>query len=353
MPKLFKILLLALCTVSSAATAHAQKFLWEIGLDCRFDNREYGSEIAADGTIFGTRLSPQAGLGWGESNALMIGFDLRADFGQREFPSPEGVFYYRYADSRFKAFAGIFPRKNIIGGYPYAFFSDSVRFYDNNLEGVLLQYHGRRGYLEFGCDWNSRISGEQREKFMVFMAGRLDFCAFHVGFNANMYHHAGSEIERGVVDNILIYPYAGADIGQLVNFSELSLRVGWLQAFQNDRRYVGEYVRKGGIQIDTRIEKWGVGVGNSLYLGGGLMPYYIGIADGQPAYGDGLYYGEPFYRTSSGIYNRLELYWNPVSKGGVKLHVGSVFHYDGSVVGWQQVLSLQVAISDKMFGKKR
>ncbi len=349
MPKTLRIVLVTICASTLALSAGAQKFLWEIGFDGRFDNREYGSAIAPDGTIFGAKLSPQVGLEWGEGNALMAGIDLRADFGQREFPLPEGVFYYRYSDRRFKAFAGILPRKNMIGEYPFAFFSDSIRFCDNNIEGVLLQYHGRRGFLEFGCDWNSRISGAQREKFMIFMAGRLELDMFHIGFNQNMYHHAGSEIERGVVDNILLYPYAGVDIGGLIDLSELSLRVGWMQSFQNDRRYIDRYVAPGGVQIDLCAEKWGVGVSNTLYLGDNLMPYYTSTVAEQPSYGCGLYYGDPFYRTDSGVYNRLEIYWNPVSKDGIELHIGSVFHYDGSVVGWQQVLSLQVALSNSMF----
>ena len=69
-----------------------------------------------------------------------------------------------------------------------------------------------------------------------------------------MYHHAGSETVRGVVDNILIYPFAGADFTHyLPQFSALYFQVGWLQTFQNDRAYVGRYVTPGGIPV------WSVG----------------------------------------------------------------------------------------------
>lgn len=349
MPKALLILLVTICAALMPERARAQEFLWEIDFDSRFDNREYGSPIAADGTIFGARLSPQVGLGWGRGNSIMGGVDLRVDFGQGEFSEPEGVLYYNYNMNGYRAFAGVFPRKNMMGDYINAFFSDSMRFYDNNIEGVLLQYGGRRGYLEFGCDWNSKVSGDRHEKFMIFTAGHIRFGSFHMGFAQNMYHHAGSETVRGVVDNILLYPYVGAEIGRSVNLTTLLLRVGWVQSFQNDRRYVDRYVSPGGVQIDLRAEKWGVGIANSLYLGDNLMPYYTATVAGQPSYGDGLYYGDPFYRTDSGVYNRLEIYWHPVSNDNIDLHVGSVFHFDGSRVGWQQVLSLRVSLFDGMF----
>ncbi|MFQ8807240.1 MAG: hypothetical protein ACLR8Y_22200 [Alistipes indistinctus] len=32
----------------------------------------------------------------------------------------------------------------------------------------MLQYMGGRGYVEFGCDWNSMFSKTTREKFLLF-----------------------------------------------------------------------------------------------------------------------------------------------------------------------------------------
>ena len=73
--------------------------------------------------------------------------------------------------------------------------------------------------------------------------------------------------------------------------------------------------------------------------------------EGQPAYGAELYPGELFYRTTAGVYNRLEIYWSHCFPSGVAFKVASVHHYDGHGWGWQQRIELQVPLSDKMFRK--
>ncbi len=79
------------------------------------------------------------------------------------------------------------------------------------------------------------------------------------------------------------------------------------------------------------------------------MPYYESTVAGQPAYGPGLYSGEPFYRTDKGIYDRLEVYWKHKFGSDIALKVSAVQHYDGDGWGWQQKLELQVYLSDRMF----
>ncbi len=342
------ILIIVLAVGGGMGSAFGQRFIWEADMDFRFDNREFkDTPLSESQTLFGARLIPQAGIGWGKGNSLMLGVDLLADFGQRTFyTDPALVFYYGYDWGKFRAAAGVFPRKKLIGTYSNAFFSDSVRFYDSELEGLLLQYVDRNGYLELGCDWNSMYSADRREKFMVFSAGSIRQGVAYAGYNFDMYHHAGSYTLGGVVDNILIYPYIGLDLSRRLFFDKLYLQVGWLQAFQNNRKYEGYYRKPNGAQIEARIEKRGIGIYNNLYLGDNLMPFYASNAsdDHQP-YGSGLYFGEPFYRTESGIYNRLEIYWEPFRKSDVKGRIASVHHFDGHHWVWQQVVSLSVTIN--------
>ena len=40
------------------------------------------------------------------------------------------------------------------------------------------QYTGSHGYVELVLDWNSMLVGNQREKFSIFSAGRLNYGAF-------------------------------------------------------------------------------------------------------------------------------------------------------------------------------
>lgn len=352
--KALKPLIITALLLLGALPLRAQEFLWEGYFDYRFDNREYESlSVAESGTLYGARIVPLAGIGWGRGNAVMAGADLMTDFGLGSFhTNPEFLIYYKYTGEKFTSYFGKFPRYKVEGEYTNAIFSDSVRFYDSCLEGLLLQYKGRRGYAELGLDWNSMPTDEQRERFMIFSAGRLDLGIFYLGYNLSMLHHAGSDTERGVVDNVLLYPHAGIDLSGRYGFGKLYLRAGWLQAFQNDRRYIGEYVLPGGAQVEARVERWGFGLYNSLYLGKGLMPYFTGTVADQPDYGYGLYYGDPYYRTDSGIYDRVELYWQLRTRYNVNVCVASVHHFDGGGWGWQQTLTVQILLNKELFRKK-
>lgn len=339
------------------ANASAQRFLWNADFDFRFDNKEYASvKNDLSVTNFTVRLTPQIGIGWGKEgrHALLAGIDLLNDFGKDTYVSRQMICYYRYTDTNYGVWFGRFPRRNLIGTYSNAFFSDYVSYYDSNLDGLAAHYVNEHGYVELVLDWDSMLADNQREKFMIFSAGQGSLGAFYGGYNMSMYHHAGSVQERGVVDNILLYPYAGADFAKYAPaFAALYLQVGWLQSFQNDRRYIGHFVKPGGLQVEARIQRWGFGIYNTLYLGDNLMPYYTGTVDGQPDYGGGLYKGEPFYRTDHGIYNRLELYWQHMFGSAVAFKVSSIHHYDGSGWGWQQQLELEVYLSEKMFRHPR
>ncbi|MBO5974675.1 MAG: hypothetical protein J6P95_03010, partial [Paludibacteraceae bacterium] len=162
----------------------AQKFLWDVDFAFQFDNREYKSDLAKSKTFFGTRLAPEIGVGWDDpkkgTHSLMLGGDAIFDFGAKKFNVlPELTVYYAYNSAKFNAYAGILPRRKMIGHYSNAFLSDSIRFYDANMEGLLLQYSDDEllknggGNVEIGIDWNSMYSKELREKFLIFSAGHF------------------------------------------------------------------------------------------------------------------------------------------------------------------------------------
>ena len=139
--KTIPILLLAISSLATAVSA--QELKWNVGFDFNFDNREYGDLQIPSQTLFGARLSPEIGLAWGprDRHSLMVGVDVVKAFGRDRFcEDPELVMYYGYRSDKFRVSAGIFPRSRMIGEYSQAIFSDSVRFYDNNIEGLLLQY---------------------------------------------------------------------------------------------------------------------------------------------------------------------------------------------------------------------
>ena len=216
--------------------------------------------------------------------------------------------------------------------------------------------------------WSSAATGtacfrKPPVKFLLFSAGRLGLGArqmFFVGYNLTMYHHAGWDsseepdptVGDGVVDNVLVEPFVGVDFTRIVPcMQELSLRAGWINGFQNDRKYVGEYVTPHGFQLEIKAQKWKFGIFNTLYAGKNLMPYYM-TDNPSLDYGPGLYWGEPWYRTNR-IYDRHELYWQPLCNETMKLRVASVHHYDGHKWGWQQKVLFTVNLGQHRVFKKK
>ena len=339
------------------------KFTYDVDFEMNFDNREfYRSDFSSSMTIFGARLTPAIGLEAkqkdGTSHRIMVGADIMKDFGSNKSNSDlleEISLYYRLEKkikkTKMSIYAGIFPRKTMDGKYSDAFFSDSLRFYDNNLEGLLLKFKRPKAYFEVGCDWMGQYSENQRERFMVFTSGEGRIAPIlSIGYAGYMYHYANSWNVKGLVDNILVNPYARFDFGRLVDFQRLSLSLGYLQAFQNNRRHVGHYVFPGGFHADLEIRKWNVAIKNMAYYGSDLMPYYNYNDASGAKYGSDLYFGDPFYRvhddltTGPGLYDKVEVCYEPRIGRYLRIRVAALFHFHGShYSGCQQVVGLRAS----------
>jgi hypothetical protein len=371
--------MLLLFSFSLRAEDGKVRFAYDVDFETRFDNREYyRSAFSSSMTIFGARLTPMAGFDINQSgkisHRLMAGIDVRKDFGASpvskllsggvDIPETslsqnntalfgEMTLYYRLnAHTRkgdVQLYAGIFPRRAVGGEYSDVFFSDSLRFYDNNMEGILLKVSNSRSYWELGCDWMGQLGQVRKEKFMIFSSGERNITQFFkVGYSGYMYHFASSEKARGVVDNILLNPYVSADLATSVGFQQFSVRLGWVQAMQHDRVFVGHYVFPAGGELDLVIKKWNFGIRNRLFCGTDMMPYYNSMDAGGDKYGDRLYFGDPFYRMHDdgtagiGIYDRVEFFYEPQVGPYLKIGVGARFHFHGSrYSGCQQVFSLK------------
>jgi hypothetical protein len=333
MDRLFVLLVL---TFALLPCGYSQKVVWGVYFDTQFDNREYNSSFNDSQTLFGAKLTPVVGLGWREGSALLVGATMIEEFGAQTFEKrPEMLLYYHYDSAERSVWAGRFSRKALIGEYGNAFFSDSIRFFDANIDGVLLQYRRDGGYAELAMDWDSRQSKTRREKFMIVSSAMQKWGAGYGGYHFLMHHHAMVTGGSGVVDNVWVMPFVGIDLGGRGFFDELLLEVGWLQSFQNDRSNEGKYIRPAGLHIRAQLEKGGVGVLHTLFRGDCMMPYY-------GRYGNELYQGDSFYATTNGEYHRLEIYWKPLQWRDADLKVSSVHHYDGRVWSWQQLASFTV-----------
>lgn len=382
--------LLCLVTLSMPLYARNEdddkaRFTYDADFEMRFDNREYyKSAFSSSMTVFGARLTPAIGLYVPQKeknmeHRVMLGVDVMKDFGASPISSQitggiatdetspalentalfrEILLYYRMnkatAWTGLELYAGIFPRRASLGSYSEVFFSDSLRFYDNNLEGILLKIHRPKAYWEVGCDWMGQFGQARKERFMIFSSGSSHITSFFdVGYSAYMYHFAGSEKARGVVDNILLNPYVRFDVGARVGFQEFSLRLGWLQGMQHDRVFVGHYVLPGGGELDITLKKWNVTLRNHLYYGSDMMPYYNSLDAGGDKYGTRLYMGDPFYRihddgrTGPGSYDRLDISYEPHIGRYLSVMISARFHFHSfRYSGCQQVVGVKFNINE-------
>lgn len=320
---------------------YAQNLVLEVDFATRFDNREYSaSESGVPQTLFSARVSPRIGIEWEESNRLMFGVDLLQDFGDNTkfLTHARPTMYYQFKSDIVHANAGVFDRKELMGEYSSAFFSDSTVFYNNRIYGFLGRYESsqrEKTYIELALNWEGMISEESREMFRIISAGRYTFDKLYMGYAFTMFHFANSLLVQNVSDNVLMNPFVGVEFNAFFDFN---IKGGFLIAPQRVRYFEEGWKMPCGGQFDFTISKNGLKLDNRLYLGGNLQPYYH-------RHDAGFYAGEQFYGTTKGIYNRTWVgYERSFFNDSVSVEAGAVFHYDGSNVSSQQIIKLSVAI---------
>lgn len=379
MPRIKHIILSVITAAAFAMHAYAAPgkekvtFAYDLDFEMNFDNREfYKSDFSESMTIFGARLTPSVGIdvrqGKGVNHKLMAGIDIMKDFGDSLAPKDllrEVTLYYNmektFRRSEFTMYAGIFPRKTMEGRWGGAFFSDSLTFYDNNLEGLLLKLRRPKAYFELGADWMGMTGEYRRERFMIFSSGQGRVLPYtHLGYSAYVYHYAGSRKVRGVVDNMLLNPYLTIDLSRPLGIQDFNITAGWIQALQNDRKNIGTYTFPGGGELDIEVRNWNVGVRNRLYIGHDIMPLYNKLDAGGFKYGnENLYLGDPFYRVNDrgehkvGSYDRLEIFYAPKVGNCVSISIKAVLHFNElKYSGFQQMVGVKFNIQE-MINRKR
>ncbi len=354
------ILLAALATVTiGLQKSGAQEFLWGVRLDTRFDNREFAKIKRADavnsGTWFSVRAAPVVGIGLGGGHSIMGGgsftFDMGAPLNKRP---PELLLYYNFSKQKYGVYAGKFERRHLIGAYSRAIIAGGSYFYDDVIEGFALQYTPGRSYLELVLDWDGMQSPTERESFRILSAGEFNPVAdnwarwFTAGYSLDVYHLANSTGgAQGVVDHILVEPWVGVRFDRLgdIWLDKLSLKVGWINSFDRERKGDNTWKMPGGPMADFNIEKRKVGIRSRIYTGGHQFPFWF-------EYGSRVYKGDPMYAVFDGFYNFTQIYWRPQLAKGVRLEMELGLHFDTSGLGFQQVAWIGVTLDNGMFGKK-
>lgn len=322
-----------------------------------FDNREFdtgGNLYTNSMTIGAARLTPSIGLDIRQdrrlSHRLMLGVDIMKNLGESPTgPDDRGLdnsklfreltLYYTFrmdrGENRLGVTLGIMPKKLRLGSYGDEFISDSLAFYDNNIEGALITLRRPRAVYELGCDWMGMQGHNRRERFMIFSYGEGMLNRWlSAGWTASVYHMANSLEVKGVMDNILLEPFLRADLGRNTSLQKLEARIAWVQAAQRNRLAGGGMVHPYGGKLDLSVRNWNLGVENSLYVGTSLMPFYNDTDEGGYKYGSMLYRGSPFYRIhregnwkKCGAYDMAQIYWEPRICAFMDLKISALFHF--------------------------
>ena len=342
------------------------EFDYNVHADWFFVNNEYGASDESydpSRTMTGIRVTPSLGLRYTHKagvHRLMGGIDLLKEFGAN--PVGRGAessvrqenwdifreitLFYQFSGgwgkTSFTGVAGAYPRYLTEGKYTTAILSDKVRFYDNNLEGLLLKFRRPRSYYEVGADWNGKYGTDRRERFNIFSYGDVYLAKWlHFGWQAMFQHYAGSVNVKGVVDDHFLNPWLKFDFTPYVPLQEFSLQTGAFAAYQFDRRAGGSPVFPLGADVVLDVRNWGVGVRNEAYYGKGLLPFWFDTDAAGNMYGPDLYYRSTFWRMDSiPFYDRLEVYWTPRITDFLRAKVSAVFHFGDAYFGWQQIATL-------------
>ena len=296
-----KLKILTLLTLISCAI-NAQKFVYDIDFLTFFDNRESRIPSYPSKTLFGVRLSPEIGFEINDStygnHRLMAGASYTQPFGS-QWPDIKirPTIYYRYRQQGFDLSLGFVPWRNIRTSLPDYLFSDSLRYFSPNIQGVHFGYSSRHGFAEFICDWRGMQSPETREAFRLLLTGEYHHQCFFAGGNAQL-NHLASRLNAydGVCDDITAQPFVGVNFSQLTPLDTLALRTSYILSYQRERRTNTLYIAHGFL-AELSLKWRFLAVENNLYIGNPLMPLYS-------QYGPQLNQGETFYQHP--IYNKTE-----------------------------------------------
>jgi len=326
MRNLFAISLILLNILPLAAQKPGKLHLeYDAYFEYYFENREFdygNSPVMKSGTMNALLLSPSIGVGFNQGknlhHRLNLGVDLLHDMGA-------GVQNYQIFDevsfnydiharlnngAILEGLVGVFPRRYCEGEYSEYFASDSLKWADRNLEGVLLKYKARNFYAELGEDWMGKFGQSRKERFMIFTAGAWDAKNWlRLGWDASFYHYAGSVEAPGVVDMHQVHPYAKFNFARWTGMQELSLKAGPILSYQRDREREEDAEFAGGGEFVLTARKWNVYIQNTLFAqGDDMMRLYESTDLGGNKYGNNLYFGNPIYRD---FFDMVHIGWEP------------------------------------------
>lgn len=305
---------------------NAQQFEYKVGYFGFFDNREYFNRFVNDQTIFGSRITGEAGFSLNENNRIMAGTDFLYEFGSKgELVAPDIIAYYHGKSQKTGIYLGAFPRMNLTE-MPIALLTDTFAYYRPVMEGMLLEYHSGGNYQNLWIDWTSRQSLKKRETFLIGFSG-----FFHSGVIGWQHHfimthlaHSIARTDEHIRDNAGIALLPGIILSHLTPLDSLSVYAGVLGSYDRIRNI-----------YDFRFSLGFLGELNAKYRNFGFHgTLYTGESQVITS-GDGFY--------ESDFYCRTDAYWQ-TEYPGIKGKLQVSLHFIPGITDISMSLLIQASI---------
>ena len=333
-----------LCTYSQTKVS----FAYDTDFLLYFDNREYdGTPGQRSQTIFGVRLAPEIGVKIADSteavHKLMAGVSYNQPFGASWGEiTVKPTIYYRIETKGFDINLGFVPYRYLKETLPEYLLSDTISYYNSNLQGALFQYESKHGFASLMADWRGMYSKETREAFRVIATGQYRYKWLQAGGYAMLNHLANSTQTNCVYDDIMINPYVGFDFGYITPLDSLNLRLGYIGGFQRERATeTAMFTHAFNAEFFLRWRF--LGFKQSLYYGNSLYPLY-------EKQGATLNMGDSWYQSK--LYSRTDLFIYLYNNRFVNCYFSFNLHVNETgQVNCQQQLIAQFCLSE-VFNKK-
>lgn len=333
----FVLLLLTLCSVISI---QAQDYMWKLGLDYFFDNREYEkSSYIEPQTLNGIWFSPSGGVTWDSSHTVVAGVDLLKIPGMKKaIDKVDLTLFYQYDSPNTIFRAGSFPRRDALSNYSDFFFNDSVKYFIPLMQGLFWQIGKGDNFFNAWMDWTGYATPENRESFFIGFSGKAAKGIFFSDFQSYLFHYAGTNPGNpvyGVSEQMQGMASIGVELESANGLNGL-LSAGVFAGIERDRN--ADIVHKPvGFISRANLEFWGIGTENTLYTGDPRMRFYN-------QYGGDLYWGTPFLQGTS--YLQSKFYIRFMETDRIKIRLNGNLHLTEGNLLFQQTLTLSASIDN-------
>lgn len=330
-----------LCVLASFDSP-AQQLEWQAQLFSFFDNEEFGhSLVQIPQTMAGARFSPGVNIRFDSVHSINAGINMLHEFGSdRVIDNISPTAYYMYDSKPVRFVAGAFPRDIALERYPRIFFTDSIRYYRPNMNGLLVDYSVKNLSANLWLDWTSRQSPENREAFFVGFSGKYKRGIFYITQFTYMFHFAGKMnpvADEALHDNIMMLTSLGLDLSGKSFFDRFEINAGYFTGLDRARADNTGWMVHNGFLSEAVIEYRRLGIFNTFYTGEGQMSFY-------EDHSSELYWGDPFYRTNT--YNRSDLYLDFLRNDLVNARLYFSFHFTERNVYNEQALRVSVNLNN-------